>query len=82
MSMAQQPTTTLFLGNLDQNVTREMLMEIGIQAGPLASITIPIDQVSGKSKCFGFIVRTLVSLFACLNRIKCQFPTTVAAVAK
>jgi len=59
MSVAQQPTTTLFFGNLDQNVSREMLFEIAIQVGPITSVTIPIDQISGKRKGFGFIVRTL-----------------------
>jgi RNA recognition motif-containing protein len=59
MSAAQKPTTTLFFGNLDQNVSREMLFEIGIQAGPITSVTIPIDQSSAKSKGFGFLVRSL-----------------------
>ena len=57
MSVAQQPTTTLFLGNLDPRLDREILFEVGIQAGPLTSVTIPIDQTSGKSKGFGFLVR-------------------------
>jgi RNA recognition motif-containing protein len=62
MSVPQQPTTTIFFGNLDQSkVDREMLFEIAIQAGPVTSVHIPIDQASGKSKGFGFVVRA--SLF-------------------
>jgi splicing factor 3B subunit 4 len=58
MSTAQQPTTTLFFGNLDPRVDRDILFEIGLQAGPITSVTIPLDQTSGKSKGFGFLVRT------------------------
>ena len=54
--MQQQPTTKLFLGNLSSNVTREILYEIGIQAGPVTSCVIPLE-ADKRPKSFGFIVR-------------------------
>lgn len=45
-----------------------MLFEIGIQAGPITSVTIPIDQTSGKNKGFGFMdYETLESAVYALN---------------
>ena len=59
MSEPQQPTTTLFLGNLADRVSREVLYEIGIQAGPVASVNLPTDQTSHKHRGFGFLVSAL-----------------------
>ena len=54
----QQATSSLFLGNLiDPRITTELLYEIGIQAGPVCSITMPVDPGTNKPKGFAFIVR-------------------------
>lgn len=50
-----QATTTLFIGNLDGRVTRRNLYEIGIQAGPVAAVTMPIGE-NERNKGYGFIV--------------------------
>ncbi len=51
-----QPTDTLFLGNLHFSVDREILYEIGIQAGPVTKVVVPMDPATNRSKGFGFIV--------------------------
>jgi splicing factor 3B subunit 4 len=48
----------LFFGNLDSRVDRRLLYEIGVQAGPVASVNVPTDPVFGKNKGYGFIVRS------------------------
>lgn len=53
---AIQPTDTLFLGNLPASVDRDVLYEIGIQAGPVTRVVVPKDPATSKSKGFGFIV--------------------------
>lgn len=46
----------LFFGNLDSRVDRRLLYEIGVQAGPVASVNVPTDPIYGKNKGYGFIV--------------------------
>jgi hypothetical protein len=46
----------LFFGNLDSRVDRRLLYEIGVQAGPVASVNVPTDPIFGKNKGYGFIV--------------------------
>ncbi|EFN54217.1 hypothetical protein CHLNCDRAFT_24873 [Chlorella variabilis] len=53
--MAEEPTTTLWLGNLDPRVTRRLLYELGIQqAGPVISISLPVA-VDGSNRGYGFV---------------------------
>jgi len=61
--MQQQPTTTLFFGNLDTRVDRGMLYEIGVQAGPVVEVKIPADPTSGRTRGFGFVVRVVQTFF-------------------
>ena len=51
----QQPTSTVFFGNLDGRVDRQTLYEIGIQAGPVMEVRVPEDPGSGRSKGFAFV---------------------------
>ncbi|XP_053957671.1 RNA-binding protein 7 [Anastrepha ludens] len=46
---------TLYVGNLDDRVTEELLYEIFLQAGPLETIRIPKDN-GGRQRSFGFVV--------------------------
>jgi len=51
--MGDEEDTTLFVGNLHDKVTEEILFELFLQVGPIASVRIPIKD--GIKKNFGFI---------------------------
>ncbi|XP_036342411.1 RNA-binding protein 7-like [Rhagoletis pomonella] len=46
---------TLFVGNLDDRVTEDLLYEVFLQAGPVEAVRIPKDN-SGRQRSFGFVV--------------------------
>ncbi|XP_078054989.1 RNA-binding protein 7-like isoform X2 [Mustelus asterias] len=54
MGVSNDADKTLFIGNLDQRVTEELLFELFLQAGPLLAVKIPKDK-DGKSKQFAFV---------------------------
>lgn len=47
---------TLFVGNIGEKVTEELLYELMLQAGPIEEINIPKDKETKKQKSFGFIL--------------------------
>lgn len=49
----QKVTDALFLGNLDSQVTKAMLYDVCVQAGPVARISLPEASTDGRPK-FGF----------------------------
>lgn len=55
MGIEEETDRTLFIRNLDQKVTEELLFELFLQAGPLIRTKIPKDP-DGKQKTFGFVV--------------------------
>lgn len=55
MGIEEEADRTLFIRNLDQRVTEEVLFELFLQAGPLIRTKIPKDP-DGKQKTFGFAV--------------------------
>lgn len=55
MGIEDEADRTLFIRNLDQRVTEELLFELFLQAGPLIRTKIPKDP-DGKQKTFGFAV--------------------------
>ncbi|CAJ1065870.1 RNA-binding protein 7 [Xyrichtys novacula] len=55
MGIEDETDRTLFIRNLDQRVTEELLFELFLQAGPLIKTKIPKDS-DGKQKTFGFAV--------------------------
>lgn len=55
MGIEEEADRTLFIRNLDQKVTEELLFELFLQAGPLIRTKIPKDP-DGKQKTFGFAV--------------------------
>uniref|UniRef100_A0A8C6SW81 RRM domain-containing protein n=1 Tax=Neogobius melanostomus TaxID=47308 RepID=A0A8C6SW81_9GOBI len=55
MGIGEETDRTLFIRNLDQRVTEELLFELFLQAGPLIRTKIPKDP-DGKQKTFGFAV--------------------------
>lgn len=54
MGIADEADRTLFVGNLDPQVTEELLFELFLQAGPLIKVKIPRDN-DGNSKMFAFV---------------------------
>jgi len=54
MGPSLEADRTLFVGNLDPQVTEELLFELFIQAGPLTTVKIPKDN-DGRPKQFAFI---------------------------
>ncbi|KAL7879087.1 hypothetical protein AOLI_G00100610 [Acnodon oligacanthus] len=54
MGIADEADRTLFVGNLDPQVTEELLFELFLQAGPLLKVKIPKDN-EGRSKQFAFV---------------------------
>ncbi|XP_071327950.1 RNA-binding protein 7 [Trachinotus anak] len=55
MGIEDETDRTLFIRNLDQRVSEELLFELFLQAGPLIKTKIPKDS-DGKQKTFGFAV--------------------------
>ncbi|KAM3875510.1 RNA-binding protein 7 [Diretmus argenteus] len=55
MGIEDETDRTLFIRNLDQRVTEELLFELFLQAGPLIRTKIPLD-TEKKQKSFGFAV--------------------------
>jgi|EP01040_Poterioochromonas_malhamensis_P007984 splicing factor 3B subunit 4 len=45
---------TCYVGNLDEKVNEEILWELMLQAGPIVSVHMPKDKVSGKHLGYGF----------------------------
>ncbi|XP_030564943.1 uncharacterized protein LOC115765488 [Drosophila novamexicana] len=50
----EEQTRTLFCNNLDERVTEEILYEVFLQAGPIESARIPLDN-TGRQRNFGFV---------------------------
>lgn len=46
---------TIYVGNLDSKVTREMLYELFVQFGPIIKIRYPKDKISQQHQGFAFI---------------------------
>jgi len=46
---------TCYVGNLDTKVDDELLWELMIQAGPVQSLSLPRDKITGAHQGYGFI---------------------------
>jgi len=46
---------TVYVGDLDQQVTEALLWELCLQAGPVVNVHIPRDKLSGAHTGFGFV---------------------------
>ncbi|XP_074652494.1 uncharacterized protein LOC141906915 [Tubulanus polymorphus] len=53
--MMNEKEKCLFVGNVPDDTTEELLYELFLQAGPLEKVHIPIDRESGKKKRFAFV---------------------------
>lgn len=47
---------TLFVGNIAEKVTEDLLYELMLQAGPIEEVRIPKDRETQKQKSFGFVL--------------------------
>jgi splicing factor 3B subunit 4 len=45
---------SVYVGNLDEKVSEELLWELMLQAGPIVSVHMPKDKVTGKHLGYGF----------------------------
>ena len=52
---ARNQEATLYVGGLDERVDEDLLWELFVQAGPLASVSLPADKVTGRHKEFAFV---------------------------
>ena len=46
---------TAYVGNLDDAVTEELIWELCLQAGPVTSVHMPKDKVTGSTQGYGFV---------------------------
>ena len=46
---------TVYVGNLDTQVSEELVWELMVQAGPVVNVYLPKDRVSGAHQGFGFV---------------------------
>ncbi|MCL5958007.1 MAG: RNA-binding protein, partial [Chloroflexi bacterium] len=45
----------LYVGNLPYGATEEGLRQVFSQAGPVVSVTLPMDRATGRPRGFGFV---------------------------
>ena len=46
---------TVYVGNLEEKVSDELLWELMLQAGPIVNVHIPKDKINGKHMTYGFV---------------------------
>lgn len=46
---------TVYVGNLDTQVTEELLWELFLQAGPVTNVYVPKDRVTNTHQGYGFV---------------------------
>lgn len=51
----RDPETTLYVGNLDMQVSEKLLYELFLQAAPVREVYVPRDRVTGDAMGYGFV---------------------------
>uniref|UniRef100_A0A914YEG5 RRM domain-containing protein n=1 Tax=Panagrolaimus superbus TaxID=310955 RepID=A0A914YEG5_9BILA len=46
---------TIYVGGLDDKVTEAVLWELFVQAGPVVTVNMPKDRITGAHQGFGFV---------------------------
>lgn len=46
---------TMYVGGLDEKVSKPLLWELFLQAGPVVNTHIPKDRVTGQHQGYGFV---------------------------
>ena len=54
-SQISNPKTTLYVGGLDERVTKDVFRAAFIPFGDILDVYIPLDHASGKHRGFGFV---------------------------
>jgi splicing factor 3B subunit 4 len=54
-NLHQNKQATLYVGDLSDHVTEEILLELFIQAGPVVHVNIPRDRVTNRASGYGFV---------------------------
>ncbi|XP_066982914.1 RNA-binding protein 7-like isoform X1 [Macrobrachium rosenbergii] len=53
--MSEEDSTVVWVGNIDDRVSEDLLYELFLQAGPVEYVKQPKDKASGKKKNFAFV---------------------------
>jgi len=51
----RNPDSTIYVGNLDERVDEDMLLELVLQVAPVVNVHLPRDKVSGNHLNYGFV---------------------------
>ncbi|OHT12802.1 spliceosomal protein [Tritrichomonas foetus] len=51
----QNKEATVYVGDLSDHVTEDILMELFIQCGPIVSLNIPRDRITNRANGYGFV---------------------------
>uniref|UniRef100_A0A2P2L6L3 RRM domain-containing protein n=1 Tax=Rhizophora mucronata TaxID=61149 RepID=A0A2P2L6L3_RHIMU len=54
-SAERNQDATAYVGNLDPQVTEELLWELFVQAGPVVNVYVPKDRVTNLHQSYGFV---------------------------
>ena len=54
-NLHQNKEATLYVGDLSDHVTEEILLELFMQAGPVVHVNIPRDRVTNRGNGYGFV---------------------------
>ena len=55
VGIQRNAASTVYVGNLDEEVNEDLLWELMLQAGPIVSVYIPRDKVSGQMQGYAFV---------------------------
>ena len=51
----RNPEATLYVGNLDAQMDEQLLWELFVQCGPVASVYVPKDRVTSSHQGYAFV---------------------------
>ena len=54
-NLHQNKEATLYVGDLSDHVTEEILLELFMQAGPVVHVNIPRDRITNRGNGYGFV---------------------------
>lgn len=54
-NLHQNKEATLYVGDLSDHVTEEILMELFMQVGPVVHVNIPRDRITNRANGYGFV---------------------------
>ena len=51
----QDKAATIYIGNIDERVSKEVMYEIAVQMGPILNLYMPLDRISQNHQGYGFV---------------------------